>query len=460
MKSLCSDGPRVASFAAKGSSFMNRQIGTTLLSALVVLLPTLLHAATVAWVGGSGDWDTATYWSTGALPGPNDDVVIGSGPGITVTHSTGADSVNSILSQQAFVLSGGSLAVSTTFEASNTFTLSGGTLQNATVVTTNGAGLIVNSGTLDGVTINGVLDVGNSVDGARLTVLDGLTLNGTMLVGNPTNGSSGRALFRNASQTLGGSGTVVFGNYAANFIAGYDNATLTIGAGITVHGQNGYVGVAGNGSIINQGTISCDVNGGLITSQMTPPFTFVNQGMLAMSNGGQLDVQGLVGNLGQMSPITNGAFTLSGTYTNNLALNVTNGGTLNLNGNWVNTGTIDATNATVNLGGDFTVAGLGVFNRSGGAVNLTGLLDNTNTTLAFNASTGSWVLNGGTVAGGTISETNGAELIVSAGTLDGVTVDGTLDVGNSIGGAVLTVLDGLTLNGTMLVGNPSQSGYY
>ena len=35
-------------------------------------------------------------------------------------------------------------------------------------VTTNGASLVVGmSGTLDGVTVNGVLDVGNSVNGAQ-----------------------------------------------------------------------------------------------------------------------------------------------------------------------------------------------------------------------------------------------------------------------------------------------------
>ena len=49
----------------------------------------------------------------------------------------------------------------------------------------------VQSGTLDGVTVNGVLDVGNSINGAQLTVTNGLVLNGTALVGNPTNSSSG-----------------------------------------------------------------------------------------------------------------------------------------------------------------------------------------------------------------------------------------------------------------------------
>src|ERR1017187_9545618 len=92
-----------------------------------------LHGATVTWVGGSGDWNTAANWSTGSLPGTNDNVVIGAGASITVTHSSGTHTVNSVQSQQAFVLSGGSLTVSNTFLASNTFILSGGTLATATV---------------------------------------------------------------------------------------------------------------------------------------------------------------------------------------------------------------------------------------------------------------------------------------------------------------------------------------
>src|SRR5207249_12303171 len=102
----------------------------------------------------------------------------------------------------------------------------------------------------------------------------------------------------------------------------------------------------------------------------------------------------------------------------------------------------------------FTLASLGVLNRSGGTVNLTGTL--TNTTLALNDTTGSWVLNGGTVQGGTINTINGAAMIVSSGTLDGVTVNGDWDVGSSVNGASLTVLNGLVLNGTVQVGNPTN----
>jgi hypothetical protein len=268
------------------------RIGLFALVFVFVSSPLLLGAATVTWIGGSGDWNTTNNWSTGALPGTNDDVVIGSGPSITVTHSTGTHTVNSVQSEQAFVLSGGSLTVSNTFIASNAFTLSGGTLQTATVVTTNGASLIVSSGTLNGVTLNGVLDVGNSIDGGSVTVNNGLVLNGTALVGNPTNNGYGAISF-SGSQTLGGNGTVVLGDhpYSALYLANAGTA-LTIGSGITVRGQNGTIGQAGypwgspaNVSVINQGVISCDVSGGTITINAQP---FSNLG-LAHRGGAERD---------------------------------------------------------------------------------------------------------------------------------------------------------------------------
>ena len=61
----------------------------------LTFLPSL-HGATVSWIGGSGDWNTTNNWSTGAMPGAGDNVVIGSGQAITVTHSSGAHRVRSV----------------------------------------------------------------------------------------------------------------------------------------------------------------------------------------------------------------------------------------------------------------------------------------------------------------------------------------------------------------------------
>ena len=124
------------------------------------------------------------------------------------------------------------------------------------------------------------------------------------------------------------------------------------------------------------------------------------------------------------------------------------GQTLTLNGTWSNTSTINVAGGTLNLGGTFTVAGLGTYTRTGGAVNLTGTLDNTGTALALDAASGSWNLLGGTLKNGTLSASDGSKLIftTSGGTLDGVTANSDLDLtANSTG---VTIVNGLTLNGT------------
>jgi hypothetical protein len=52
--------------------------------------------STVSWVGGSGDWDTASNWSGGQVPGPADDAVIAAA-GAKVTHAaTAYDQVKSL----------------------------------------------------------------------------------------------------------------------------------------------------------------------------------------------------------------------------------------------------------------------------------------------------------------------------------------------------------------------------
>ena len=70
---------------------------------------------TSTWVHSSGgDWDTASNWSTNAVPGPADDAVI-SYSGITVTHNSAAfDTVNSLTCQSNLEISNGELSVGTT----------------------------------------------------------------------------------------------------------------------------------------------------------------------------------------------------------------------------------------------------------------------------------------------------------------------------------------------------------
>jgi hypothetical protein len=114
--------------------------------------------STVSWINPSGgDWDTPSNWSSNAVPGANDAVVINL-PGAIVTHSANiADSVYSLTSQDALVLSGGSLSLAAASTINNNFTLDA-TLISASdihvtgVLTTSGNPTLAGSGTvyLDG----------------------------------------------------------------------------------------------------------------------------------------------------------------------------------------------------------------------------------------------------------------------------------------------------------------------
>ena len=86
------------------------------------------------------------------------------------------------------------------------------------------------------------------------------------------------------------------------------------------------------------------------------------------------------------------------TFRNQGTLEAVNSASLAINANdWSNTGTISATDSTIQLGGGFTTAGIGTLNQTDSIVEVTGVLDNRGDTLLFNATTGSWKLNGGTI---------------------------------------------------------------
>ncbi len=74
---------------------------------------------------------------------------------ITVTHSSGATAINSLTTNEALTLSGGTLDVANTLQIGNTLSLAGGALANASVTTLNGSQFQAtsNDGTLDNVTL-------------------------------------------------------------------------------------------------------------------------------------------------------------------------------------------------------------------------------------------------------------------------------------------------------------------
>ena len=172
-------------------------------------------------------------------------------------------------------------------------------------------------------------------------------------------------------------------------------------------------------TLVNTGTIEANTSGGIIQIESGLPFT--NEGTIAAA-GGTIEIE--------------------------------SGGNTTV---WSNTGSVSvASGSTLDLDGSFTQAG--TFSNTGGTVNLMGTIASGG--LSLNSATGSWILAGGTIDGGTITTSNGTELIGSSSTntLNGVTLNGTLDL-TQVLDASATIEGGMTLNGTINVGSTSGTTY-
>jgi hypothetical protein len=363
----------------------------------------------------------------------------------TLNHSSGTINLKGVLD-----------LVNTTLSFDSTtgsWNLSGGTIKNGTYSASGSAALVftANGGTLDNLIANSDLNL-NTGYYSTVDVKDGLTLNNTILrIGDAAGNGYAYVNFDNTETLNGTNGFVLFGGSYNNAL--YTNSasaamTLTIGAGVTVHGTYGTLGENyTTGTIVNQGTIAADGTG--THSGITVNATnFTNQHV--------------------MTAVTNQTLTIDGVWSNAAGGTITaTGATLDLGDQydsstnaWSNAGTITATNSTVNLGGVFTLAAAGTFNRTGGTVNIVGTLNNTGSTFTLNAATGSWNLSGGTVKGGTYVASGGAGLVFTSngGTLDGLTAASDLFL-NVNSYAIVHVVNNLTLanNAIVHLGNVTGS---
>ena len=379
--------------------------------------------------------------------------------------------------------------------------LDAGSISGGTITTAAGDALVAtNSGTnvLSGVTLDGTLDMASNY-AAHVTVTGGLTLDGQVLLGSADGSDTGYLDF-SQSETLSGTGSILFGGSVANFLdIPNSSITLTIGAGLTLHGQSGTIG---GGAFVNHAAITADQGGTIqlngtnwtndaaITAPQGGNFLFsgtnwTNQAPVTAAQGGTFVFQGtnwtntgaiqtaasaasgitfngtftntgavaaagsmvtFAGTWSNSGPITSGGVNLSGTWTNTAPITAS-ASTVDFGGTWSNTGGLNQTDCTVNLGGTFDLSGMGTIVSHGGLLELTGTLNN-NGTLALDDTTGALYLQGGTIHGGTVTTSGGATLIAFSlgGTLDGVTLAGTLDAAYVFVRPGVTVTGGLTLS--------------
>ncbi len=311
-------------------------------------------------VNANGTWTTPGNWSTG-LPISTDDVIINQPGNITVTLSTGTQTIQSLLLNNNLTISS-TLAFSSTgnktLQANGSLTLNGGTLQNATLsIGAAGSASILGSTTLDTVTLASNLTL-NGGSGGLLNLKNGLTLSNSTLFLNGNGNSATLQLLNN--QTIGGTGSIESDGTAALNVGFISGTSLTLGSNITAHTGTASLSFS-LGTLINQGVISSQTSGKSVNIGTSTSFT--NTGTLQTLNGG-----------------------------------------------------------TISISGNMTSSGLGNFNSSGGAITIAAVIDNSNSTLALNGANNSLSFSG-TIKNGNLSVINGAILTaVSGGTLDNTTL--------------------------------------
>lgn len=291
-----------------------------------------------------------------------------------------------------------------------TLTLVGGTITNGTLGFSGGAQLLASAsgGTFDNLTLNSNVTIPN---GATLAIQNGLTLNNADITMTAANVGTVLDFNDNTTQTLSGTGQIIFAGSAPNFdfiTAENGSGDLTIAPGILIRGPAGRISTTTTGGNLNlSGIVKADSAGSGISITGS---NIVNTGTIQAITGGSINLRTDVGQSGIVNE---------------------NGGTLNI---------------------DAQLQSIANITRSGGTVNLgaTGVLNGLDSgTFTFDASTGSWNLFG-TVLNAALAFSSGSQLIPAGttGHLSNVSLNNDLTIPD---GAKLTVTGGLHLNNANLI---------
>ena len=335
-------------------------------------------AANTLWASGSGSTLTIgsgiTVRGQRGVIGANTSQLGGSSAGVVVVNNGTIEWTNGTnITVQTVINNSGTITV----DASGVLAL-GGTIRGGSITTQ--AGSRIHSTTLDGVTINGDFKV---VGNSSVTVTNGLTLGGTATLGE--GGTYGLFNF-SGTQTLSGTGSVVFGSAASRNMLRMTTAgtTLTIGPDVTVRGQSGTLGYSPNFggptnvSIVNHGTVEAD-SAGTITVR-TPAGTLQSPGALKATDGNTLAIVSTIVNTENTLNLSGGGtIAIPGTLVQGgiiaIAAGTTfnpSGGTLNavtINGDWrVNGSSFVTVTNDLTLNGDVTLGdgtGYGVLDFTG-----------------------------------------------------------------------------------------------
>ena len=236
--------------------------------------------STVHWTRPtSGNWDTATNWDSNAVPGAGDDVVIDVPGNITITHDTGTDTIQSLVSHQNLVFSGTSaLTITGNFTQSSSRNL---TVRDTAHLTVNGAATATGADLTAGggaITLSGTATItgGNlTAPGGTITLAGAATIAGTNLLAQ-----NGGTISLPGATAYNGSGS----------------SSLTVratGAGSRIDLSH-VTQWQGAGSAANSSWVSVEaLNGGTVDLRQVAQLSTGNTRFLAQGNGSQVNLTAL-----------------------------------------------------------------------------------------------------------------------------------------------------------------------
>ena len=319
----------------------------------------------------------------------------------------------------------------------NGITITGGTINTSSggsFVATNNGGNV-----LSGVTLNGTLDMATNAGSEQ--IVNGMTLNGAVNINN-----NSVLVFQGGNQTLGGTGTVTFGNTGSSNRLGIDNTgTLNVASGVTIHGDNGTIGnqvyVGGSSTLNNGGTIRADVAGGLITIAAN---TLINNGTLA-ATAGTLTINPAFNGTGTVLTSGAGQINIGGPSTAGMLINNgTSATALNLG---VNNLTVSADYSNANFG-------------TGNAFNKRSNISGTGLVLSSGSTTAQTVAGAAVTNGGTASPTLTIGNVRVGGTTYNYQVANADATGPALRGAIQTSVNGGSLTDSRLSGSGVTASNY
>jgi hypothetical protein len=306
------------------------------------------------------------------------------------------------------------------------FNLAAGTI-NGGSISSSGGNLRLSAGSSRFINVqyNGVLTLDTS--SSRLGISGNSSINGTV---NLSGSSTVLGLFDTTTAPT----TTYNLDGSSAYVSVEGNGTVTLPAGATVRGGNGggiwYGFISGgiNSAMVNNGLIQADLPAASFTVFPSGNNNFINNGTMSAINGSTLTIS-------------------AATWSNSGNINATNSA-LNFSSNWSSTGSVSINNSTLTLGGTFSTSSLSNINRTGGAVRVSGQWNNAGSGFTFNASTGDWLLVGGTISGGSINLSGGALRYTSTGgRLHNVTFNSTLNLDQL--GAALGISGATVITGTV-----------